>query len=463
LITNKLLQIVEHTKLKMECQVSANHSWTYASSITNKVYTVEQWQLLGINSDFDNNNTYNNLTLESRANHRQTFHGPNFHLDENNIITYADLRLLDCEIIHDSDSESSIDDDEESFLEKSIMEESQSNGNRVDEENSMDCTDTTEANSQNGIKSSSSDVESAFDESSSFRFKSPLPPRLSSLPETALPSFDITIEDVTHSIVSTRHDTKIPLYNGCEDHWSWNPKDKSHEVRLNGPNSRIAHFHPNWSNGTAGVRGTRILNGGRYYWEINVSQRIFGTSMMFGIGTKRARLHVDSFVNMLGEDEQSWGLSHKGYIWNKETNRQYTQPFRENVATTIGIYFDGNAGTLTYYKDYVSLGVAFTGLNEISEPLYPMICSTAAKTEMSLGVMKREFLSMQDRCRATIISSLTNEGQIEQLLLPKSLKRFIAEGLSEHGNAADDLALTQNNLRHQPKVLVLPTESSSLS
>ena len=51
-----------------------------------------------------------------------------------------------------------------------------------------------------------------------------------------------------------------------------------------------------------------------------------------------------------------------------------------------------------------------------------MICSTAAKTEMSLGVMKREFLSMQDRCRATIIRNLTNEGQIEQLLLPRSLK-----------------------------------------
>ena len=33
----------------------------------------------------------------------------------------------------------------------------------------------------------------------------------------------------------------------------------------------------------------RVLNGGRYYWEINVSQRIFGTSMMFGIGTRRAR------------------------------------------------------------------------------------------------------------------------------------------------------------------------------
>ena len=75
-------------------------------------------------------------------------------------------------------------------------------------------------------------------------------------------------------------------------------------------------------------------------------------SMMFGIGTKRSRLHVDSFVNMLGEDELSWGLSHKGYIWSKGTSRQYTKPFRENVATTIGIYFDGVAGTLTYFKDF---------------------------------------------------------------------------------------------------------------
>ena len=75
--------------------------------------------------------------------------------------------------------------------------------------------------------------------------------------------------------------------------------------------------------------------------------------MMFGIGTKRARLHVDSFVNMLGEDEQSWGLSHKGFLWSKGINRQYTQPFRENVATTIGIYFDGLLGTLTYFKDHV--------------------------------------------------------------------------------------------------------------
>lgn len=38
----------------------------------------------------------------------------------------------------------------------------------------------------------------------------------------------------------------------------------------------------------------------------------FHFSMMFGIGNKKARLHVNSFTNLLGEDENGWGLSHKG-------------------------------------------------------------------------------------------------------------------------------------------------------
>lgn len=68
-----------------------------------------------------------------------------------------------------------------------------------------------------------------------------------------------------------------PLLNGCEDTWGWNRRDRSQEALLSGPGNRTVHFHPNWSKGTAGVRGTRILNNGRYYWELKLSDRIFGT------------------------------------------------------------------------------------------------------------------------------------------------------------------------------------------
>lgn len=103
-----------------------------------------------------------------------------------------------------------------------------------------------------------------------------------------------------------------PLGHGTEDDWTWSKRNRSKEVVLSGPNFRTVHFHPNWSKGTAGIQGKRPLNNGRYYWELHVSQRVFGTSIMFGIGTKNCRLHANAFRNMLGENEHGWGLSHKG-------------------------------------------------------------------------------------------------------------------------------------------------------
>ena len=89
---------------------------------------------------------------------------------------------------------------------------------------------------------------------------------------------ELSLKGSEESIATSDTENNVnPMVNGCDDNWTWNTKAKSHEVKLGGPRNRIAHFHPNWSNGTAGVRGTRVLNNGRYYWELNVSQRIFGT------------------------------------------------------------------------------------------------------------------------------------------------------------------------------------------
>lgn len=99
-------------------------------------------------------------------------------------------------------------------------------------------------------------------------------------------STDVVMEEKPESMATEYDTTKAcvmdshlerPLMFGCEDTWTWNKRDRSQEVRLSGLNCRTVHFHPNWSKGTAGIRGNRILNNGRYYWEIKVSQRVFGT------------------------------------------------------------------------------------------------------------------------------------------------------------------------------------------
>lgn len=87
----------------------------------------------------------------------------------------------------------------------------------------------------------------------------------------------------------------------CPRFWVWNDQDKSREVTLSGLNKCTATFHPHWSNGTAGVRANQAIGSGVNYWEVEVGDRVFGTSLMFGVSTKQARLHVSEFKNMLGE------------------------------------------------------------------------------------------------------------------------------------------------------------------
>lgn len=140
-------------------------------------------------------------------------------------------------------------------------------------------------------------------------------------------------------------------------------------------------------------------------------------------------MHADAFTNLLGEDNHGWGLSHKGLLWHSGRWYHYTKPFRENEATVIGILFDGIAGTLTYYKDGKSLGVAFRGLNEVKEPLFPIICSTAAKTEMTLESMKRDFVNLQDRCRAVIVKKVSDKKDLEKLMVPPSIRNFLGEAI----------------------------------
>ena len=40
---------------------------------------------------------------------------------------------------------------------------------------------------------------------------------------------------------------------------------------------------------------------------------------MFGIGTKKAKLYSESYVDLIGENNQSWGLSHIGKSKENQT------------------------------------------------------------------------------------------------------------------------------------------------
>ena len=168
-----------------------------------------------------------------------------------------------------------------------------------------------------------------------------------------------------------------PLQNGYKDDWTWNHEEDCPCIQLKGPDRKTVVFHPKWSSGIAGVRGLKAINHGKHYWEIHVNEEIFGTSIMFGNGTRKARLFSESYLDLIGEDNQSWGLSHIGLIHHDGKFSEYTEPFKLGNPTTIGILFDGTKGTLTYYKDEIYLGITFSNLGKITDSLYPIISSSA--------------------------------------------------------------------------------------
>lgn len=71
---------------------------------------------------------------------------------------------------------------------------------------------------------------------------------------------------------------------------------------------RTAYFHTGWSSGTAAIRANLPINiyRNKYYWEVLLKDKIYGTSMMIGLTTSNARLHSNSYMNLIGEDSYGW-------------------------------------------------------------------------------------------------------------------------------------------------------------
>lgn len=198
--------------------------------------------------------------------------------------------------------------------------------------------------------------------------------------------------------------------------WKWNCHN-SNTLLLNDPN--IVLIHPNKSYGTTAVKSDMPLKRNCYtYWEIDVSDRLFGTSIMIGLGNSKASLESNAFINLLGFDENSWGLSHKGKLWHNNNTKQYCDEFEENNSVTIGCLFDGYNGRLSYFKNDQYLGVAFDNI-KLDELLYPMVSSTISQSLFKLDNVYQTFSSLQSLCGVVITRHFKNE------CLPDYLKKFL--------------------------------------
>uniref|UniRef100_A0A914MQK3 B30.2/SPRY domain-containing protein n=1 Tax=Meloidogyne incognita TaxID=6306 RepID=A0A914MQK3_MELIC len=155
---------------------------------------------------------------------------------------------------------------------------------------------------------------------------------------------------------------------GNEELWLW-------DNNINLINSNVVQFknngysilfHPEYSVGTAAIRSKISLNRNSLaFWEIYV-ENIFGSSMMFGIGTENSLLTATLvFANLLGDfcnenfnEFESYGLSHKGIFYHGGISYKFCEPFPENLPCRVGIIFDGIKQKIGYFLNGNWLGWA---------------------------------------------------------------------------------------------------------
>ena len=145
------------------------------------------------------------------------------------------------------------------------------------------------------------------------------------------------------------------------------------------------------------------------YWEISLKDYVCsGTSVMIGIGTKEAILASNGYLNLIGMDKNSWGLSNKGHLWHDNISKSFCDSFDDDKHCgrdiRIGCLYDGYSGRVAYFKDGKLIGVAFMNL-PVEIELYPMVSSTVAKSIIKLERAFESFPSLKELARSKCVQN----------------------------------------------------------
>lgn len=137
-----------------------------------------------------------------------------------------------------------------------------------------------------------------------------------------------------------------------------NPADKNAAMTLS--NGDLTATAQAGNTAWQGVRATASVTG-KKYWEITLNTAT-ASGMMLGIGNSSAPLN-----NFAGFDNNGWGYYQTGSKFHTSTGAygaSYT------TGDVIGVALDMDTGSLAFYKNGVSQGVAYTGVTGTIYPLF---------------------------------------------------------------------------------------------
>jgi hypothetical protein len=141
-----------------------------------------------------------------------------------------------------------------------------------------------------------------------------------------------------------------------------NPLNKTFYSTLSDGNLFITD---NTSNGSGSNFATIGMSTGKWYWEQTLTV-VYSSERQLGIGNKDTPLN-----NFPGSSAGSYGFDANNNKYNSNSATAYTTSWVSG--DVIGIAFDADAGSLTLYKNGVSLGVAFSSIP--ADTYFPLVGS----------------------------------------------------------------------------------------
>ncbi|XP_051790770.1 tripartite motif-containing protein 16-like [Erpetoichthys calabaricus] len=210
------------------------------------------------------------------------------------------------------------------------------------------------------LRKEMSRLKNHLDEISKWGFENPTQAAISPLPSTMQPPEPIKRNDF--------------LQYSCQ--LTLDPNTAYERLYLSEENTKVsrsleAHFyseHPDRFEFWDQVLCKEGLSGTRCYWEVEWSG-----AAEIGVTYKKIKRKGMEQDSRLGYNKKSWTLCCSSYTYSVWHNNKETE-LRAPTCTTIGVYLDFPAGTLSFYSISDSMILLHKFKTTFTEPLYPGFC-----------------------------------------------------------------------------------------
>ena len=171
----------------------------------------------------------------------------------------------------------------------------------------------------------------------------------------------VTAAQETDSLLDSPTNYEAASGNNGGNYCTFNPLDINSQATLSNGNL-------DWSttNGNGVCRGTIAVSSGKWYWEYTYNQKPSGGGVGFGV------LGVSESKDFPGAANAPDGYTY--YSEGSSFTKKYGQGSNSNygadfaVGDVIGVALDLDNGTITFYKNGVSQGQAFSGISGTYAP-----------------------------------------------------------------------------------------------